>query len=164
MKLKDVYTTGEVAKLLKVTTNTVAKWFDAGMLKGFTNPGSSARRITGDELGKFISKHDIPLKRLQKEPFLTTAQCAKLCYVTTNTATKWIDIGSLPGFSLGTVRRLVFYRDLVRFMKDNKIPLIELNKFKPGEKKPRKKSTNGRRKHKKRKPGRPKKRGRPRKR
>jgi hypothetical protein len=172
-KFKDVYTTGEIGELMKVTTNTVAKWFDAGFIEGFKHPGSNTRRISGREFERFISKHDIPFKRLQKEHFLTTAKCAKLCFVTTNTVTKWIDKGLLPGFNLSTERRLVFYRDLVKFMKENKIPLTRLNKYKPGEsrKKPRKKSTNGRRKRKgkktkktvKTKRGRPKKRGRPRK-
>ena len=159
LQLKYVFTTGEVARLLKVTTNTVSKWFDAGFIKGFTHPGSTTRRVSKEDLDKFIKKHDIPLKRLQKDPFLTTAQCATFCFVTTHTITKWIDRGLLPSFNLGTDRRLVFYRDLLRFMKDNKIPLGKIKDFtppKPDEEKPRKKPTNGRKKK-------GKKRGRPRK-
>jgi len=164
MKLKDVLTTGEVADFLKVTTNTVAKWFDQGLIKGFKHPGSNTRRVSKKDLEKFLKKNDIPFNRFQKEPFLTTAQCAKLCFVTTNTVTKWIDKDLLPGFNLGTERRLVFYRDLVRFMKSNKIPLARLKNFKPPEPGQRpmltrkKKSNNGRRKNKSRKRGRPKKR------
>ena len=157
LKTKEVLTTGEVGKLLKVTTNTIAKWFDQGFIQGFTHPGSNTRRISKDELEKFFIKHGIPYKRLQKEPFLTTAQCAKCCYVTTNTITKWIDNGHLDGFTLGTERRLVFHKDLVRFMKNSAIPLTQLNKMKiktpeeaPQEKKPKKKKTK-RRTRKKRK-------------
>jgi len=161
MQLKDVLTTGEVATLLKVTTNTVAKWFDAGLIDGFKHPGSNTRRISKQELLKFVDKHNVPLKRLQKEPFLTTAQCAQLCFVTTNTITKWIDRSLLPGFSLGTERRLVFHRELIRFMKDKKIPLIRAKDFvptmvgeekktakkrKPGKKAKRKGKKRGRRK------------------
>ena len=67
MQLKEVLTTGEVAELLKVTTNTVAKWFDAGLVEGFKHPDSNTRRISREEFLKFVDKHDIPLKRLQKE-------------------------------------------------------------------------------------------------
>ncbi|MHC4661346.1 MAG: helix-turn-helix domain-containing protein [Planctomycetota bacterium] len=163
MQLKDVLTTGEVADLLKVTTNTVAKWFDAGLIDGFKHPGSNTRRISKQEFLKFTEKHDIPVKRLQKEPFLTTAQCARLCFVTTNTITKWIDRGLLTGFSLGTERRLVFHRDLIRFMKDKKIPLIRAKDFvpkMPGQevKKPKKKARKGAKRGPKKKRGRKKKR------
>ena len=106
---------------------------------------------TYKELEKFIEKHDIPFKRLQKEPFLTTAQCAKFCYVTTNTITKWIDSGLIPSFNLGTERRLTFYRDMLRFMKGNKMPLTRIKEFtpsEPGERPKSKKQKNGRKKPK----------------
>jgi len=129
MPLGEVLTTGQVAGLLRVTTNTVSKWFDAGLMDGFKHPGSSTRRISKNEFIKFVEKHDIPLLRLQKEAVLTTAQCARLCFVTVNTITKWIDLGLLTGFSLGTERRLIFHRDLIRFMRDRKIPLSRVGEI-----------------------------------
>ena len=56
-----VYTTGHVAKFCKVTSRTVAKWFDSGRLKGYRLPGLQDRRITRNDLIEFMKKHDMPL-------------------------------------------------------------------------------------------------------
>ena len=42
--LKNVYTTGEVADICKVSQQTVIRCFDSGKLKGFRVPGSRFRR------------------------------------------------------------------------------------------------------------------------
>jgi excisionase family DNA binding protein len=43
--MKNVYTTGEVAKICNVTIRTVIKWFESGELGGFKIPNSRDRRI-----------------------------------------------------------------------------------------------------------------------
>lgn len=58
---KTVYTTGEVAKICKVSQQTVIRCFDNGRLSGFRVPGSRFRRIPRDALIKFMKENDIPL-------------------------------------------------------------------------------------------------------
>ena len=42
---KQVFTTGEVAEVCKVSQQTIIRCFDSGKLKGFRVPGSRFRRI-----------------------------------------------------------------------------------------------------------------------
>src|SRR2546421_3624149 len=60
-KMKDVLTTGEVAKICNVAPRTVSKWFDSGSLRGYRIPGSKDRRIPVTELIKFMRAHGIPM-------------------------------------------------------------------------------------------------------
>jgi excisionase family DNA binding protein len=62
--MKDVLTTGDVARLCGVAPRTVSKWFDAGQLRGFKIPGSRDRRIPRDSLIRFMRAYGIPLKGL----------------------------------------------------------------------------------------------------
>jgi len=62
--MKDVLTTGEVARLCGVAPRTVSKWFDAGQLRGFKIPGSRDRRIPRESLIRFMKAHGIPLRGL----------------------------------------------------------------------------------------------------
>jgi len=62
--VKDVYTTGEVAQICKVSQQTVIRCFDSGRLKGFKVPGSRFRRITREGLIQFMKENDIPLDQL----------------------------------------------------------------------------------------------------
>jgi excisionase family DNA binding protein len=62
--MKEVLTTGEVARLCGVAPRTVSKWFDAGQLRGFKIPGSRDRRIPRDCLVRFMRAHGIPLRGL----------------------------------------------------------------------------------------------------
>lgn len=62
--MKDVLTTGEVARLCGVAPRTVSKWFDSGRLRGFKIPGSRDRRIPKDSLVRFMRAHGIPLRGL----------------------------------------------------------------------------------------------------
>jgi len=64
MKLKDVLTTGEVAKICNVAPRTVSKWFDSGQLPGYRIPGSKDRRIPLNQLIKFMKAHNMPLDGL----------------------------------------------------------------------------------------------------
>jgi excisionase family DNA binding protein len=62
--MKDVLTTGEVARICGVAPRTVTKWFDAGQLRGFKIPGSRDRRIPRDSLIRFMKAYGIPLRGL----------------------------------------------------------------------------------------------------
>ncbi len=62
--VKDVFTTGEVADICKVSQQTVIRCFDGGRLKGYRVPGSKFRRIPRDSLLEFMKEHQIPLDRL----------------------------------------------------------------------------------------------------
>ncbi|MDP7069776.1 MAG: response regulator [Phycisphaerales bacterium] len=61
---KDVFTTGEVAKICNVAARTVSKWFDSGQLQGYRIPGSKDRRIPVASLMQFMKAHGIPLDGL----------------------------------------------------------------------------------------------------
>jgi len=63
-KLKDVLTTGEVAKICNVAPRTVSKWFDSGALHGYRIPGSKDRRIPLNQLIRFMKMHGMPLNNL----------------------------------------------------------------------------------------------------
>jgi excisionase family DNA binding protein len=62
--MRDVLTTGEVARLCGVAPRTVSKWFDAGQLRGFKIPGSRDRRIPRESLVRFMKAYGIPLRGL----------------------------------------------------------------------------------------------------
>jgi len=63
-KMKDVLTTGEVAKICNVAPRTVSKWFDSGSLHGYRIPGSKDRRIPLNQLIRFMKQHGMPLNGL----------------------------------------------------------------------------------------------------
>lgn len=68
----EIYTTGKVAKLLKVATRTVAKWIDGGLLTAYILPGTRHRRITRAALVAFMQKNGMPLALIQEEPCEST--------------------------------------------------------------------------------------------
>jgi len=63
--MKDVYSTGEAAKICRVSQQTIIRCFDAGKLEGFYVPGSRFRRIPRESLIKFMRENDIPLTNLE---------------------------------------------------------------------------------------------------
>ena len=63
-KMKDVLTTGEVARICSVAPRTVSKWFDSGALRGYRIPGSKDRRIPLSQLIRFMKHHNMPLNAL----------------------------------------------------------------------------------------------------
>ncbi len=63
-RAKQVFTTGEVATVCKVSQQTVIRCFDSGKLKGFRVPGSRFRRIPRDALISFMKENQIPLDQL----------------------------------------------------------------------------------------------------
>ncbi len=62
-----VFTTTQVAKICHVAPRTVAKWFDAGWLRGYRIAGSSDRRIPRENLILFLKHHGMPLGSLAEE-------------------------------------------------------------------------------------------------
>lgn len=63
-KGKNVFTTGDVAKICNVAPRTVSKWFDSGQLKGYRIPGSKDRRIPVNDLMRFMKEHNMPADSL----------------------------------------------------------------------------------------------------
>ena len=54
--MKTVFTTGEAAKICKVSQQTIIRCFDSGQLKGFRVAGSRFRRIPRDVLVVCVGK------------------------------------------------------------------------------------------------------------
>ncbi|MFM7846803.1 MAG: response regulator [Planctomycetota bacterium] len=65
MTTKTVFTTGEAAKICKVSQQTIIRCFDNGTLKGFRVPGSRFRRIPRDHLFTFMRDNGIPTDALE---------------------------------------------------------------------------------------------------
>ncbi|MDO5552484.1 MAG: response regulator [Planctomycetia bacterium] len=65
MAVKTVFTTGEAAKICKVSQQTIIRCFDSGQLKGFRVPGSRFRRIPREQLFHFMRENDIPTDALE---------------------------------------------------------------------------------------------------
>jgi excisionase family DNA binding protein len=63
--MKTVFTTGEAAKICKVSQQTIIRCFDSGQLKGFRVPGSRFRRIPRDQLFSFMKENGIPTEALE---------------------------------------------------------------------------------------------------
>lgn len=63
--MKTVFTTGEAAKICKVSQQTIIRCFDSGQLRGFRVPGSRFRRIPRDILYKFMKENGIPTDALE---------------------------------------------------------------------------------------------------
>ncbi|OWK47494.1 response regulator [Fimbriiglobus ruber] len=63
--MKTVFTTGEAAKVCKVSQQTIIRCFDNGQLKGFRVPGSKFRRIPREALYRFMRDNGIPTDALE---------------------------------------------------------------------------------------------------
>lgn len=62
--MKDLFTTGEAAKICKVSQQTIIRCFDSSRLEGFRVPGSRFRRIPRQNLIKFMKENNIPIDNL----------------------------------------------------------------------------------------------------
>jgi excisionase family DNA binding protein len=62
---KSVFTTGEAAKICKVSQQTIIRCFDSGQLKGFRVPGRRFRRIPREQLFAFMKDNGIPTDALE---------------------------------------------------------------------------------------------------
>jgi len=65
LTMKTVFTTGEAAKICKVSQQTIIRCFDSGQLKGFRVPGSRFRRIPREALYRFMKENSIPTDALE---------------------------------------------------------------------------------------------------
>jgi excisionase family DNA binding protein len=63
---KQIFTTGDVAKIMQVAPRTIGKWFDTGLLRGYRIPGSQDRRIPRDKLEAFLKEHMPPGQSLEE--------------------------------------------------------------------------------------------------
>ncbi len=63
--MKTVFTTGEAAKICKVSQQTIIRCFDSGQLRGFRVPGSRFRRIPREALYRFMKENNIPTDALE---------------------------------------------------------------------------------------------------
>lgn len=61
---KQVFTTGEAAKICNVSQQTIIRCFDNGRLQGFKVPGSRFRRIPRAELLRFMQQNNMDQSRL----------------------------------------------------------------------------------------------------
>ncbi len=61
---KQVFTTGEAAKICNVSQQTIIRCFDSGRLHGFKVPGSRFRRIPRNKLISFMKQNNMDLGRL----------------------------------------------------------------------------------------------------
>jgi len=53
--------TGEIARLLRVSVSTVIEWIESGELPAYYVPNSSYRRVKREEFFAFLERHGIPL-------------------------------------------------------------------------------------------------------
>ncbi|MDR1291347.1 MAG: response regulator [Planctomycetaceae bacterium] len=65
MSVKTVFTTGEAARICKVSQQTIIRCFDSGQLRGFRVPGSRFRRIPREQLFSFMRDNGIPTDALE---------------------------------------------------------------------------------------------------
>jgi excisionase family DNA binding protein len=65
---KQVFTTGEAAKVCKVSQQTIIRCFDSGRLHGFKVPGSRFRRIPRHELVRFMQHNHMDMCLLDSGP------------------------------------------------------------------------------------------------
>ncbi|MHC4985991.1 MAG: response regulator [Planctomycetota bacterium] len=62
MRHKSVFTTGEAAKICRLSQQTIIRCFDSGQLEGFRVPGSKFRRIPRPSLIEFMQANHIPME------------------------------------------------------------------------------------------------------
>lgn len=56
-----VYTTGQIAAIAGVSPRIAAGWIDKGKLKGYRIPDSQDRRVTHEEVIRFLREHEMPI-------------------------------------------------------------------------------------------------------
>lgn len=61
---KEIFTTGDVAEICRISQQTVIRCFDNGKLGGFRVPNSRFRRVPREALLRFMRENNIPLENL----------------------------------------------------------------------------------------------------
>lgn len=135
---RDVFTTGEVAKICRVSQQTIIRCIDNGSLKGFRVPGSKFRKIPRNELLRFMRENGLeiprglrsgravvmPMSICELPEILSTGVAAKLCGVSQQTIIRALDDGELKGFRVpGSRFRRVSRGVLVSYMRRVGIPV-----------------------------------------
>jgi CheY-like chemotaxis protein len=64
---KELYSTGEVVKLLKISRSTISRKFDGGMITGKKNPVTGERFISRESLVAFMNQYNLLLETLDIE-------------------------------------------------------------------------------------------------
>lgn len=63
---RNILTTGQVAKVCKVSVRTICNWMESGLLKGWRLPGSDDRRFLLSEVVSTMKKHQMDLGDLEQ--------------------------------------------------------------------------------------------------
>jgi len=69
-----LYTTGEAARLCRLSQQSIIRAVDAGRLNGFRVPGSNHRRIARQDLAAFMRHNRIPTDLLDDGPTRLTLE------------------------------------------------------------------------------------------
>jgi len=69
------YTTTEAARICGFSHRTIAKLFDAGLIRGYRLPGSGFRRIPEKELLAFTAAHGMPASGIDSSPARAWLHC-----------------------------------------------------------------------------------------
>ena len=64
---KEAFSTGEVARICRISQQTVIRCFDKGRIKGFRIPGSGFRRVPREALLQFMRENDMAIAGLQPD-------------------------------------------------------------------------------------------------
>jgi two-component system, OmpR family, response regulator RpaA len=64
---KPVYSTAEAAKICRLSLSTMNRRFDEGLIQGFRVPGSRFRRVTHEQLLRFMRENGLPTTTLEPE-------------------------------------------------------------------------------------------------
>jgi len=72
----NIYTTGEVSRICHLSQQTIARYFDKGILKGYFVPDSTYRRIPHKNLLEFMVEYNIPISWLDE--FLDSLEKKKI--------------------------------------------------------------------------------------
>lgn len=91
-KIKDVLTSGEVAKVCNVAPRTVAKWIDSGTLQGYKLPGSRDRRVTKVSLLSFLRDNNMPIHVAAKRSAILFGFPADIAAIAKKLAEEDLDI------------------------------------------------------------------------
>ncbi len=70
---EEIFTTGDAAKVCKISQQTIIRCFDEGLLRGFRVPGSSFRRIPQGELMRFVRENGIGVSAFNNDLLLVIA-------------------------------------------------------------------------------------------
>jgi excisionase family DNA binding protein len=62
---KQLFSTGEAAKLSGLSHSTIIRCFDAGLLRGFRVPGSRFRKVPRHALMEFMRTNGLPMDALR---------------------------------------------------------------------------------------------------